>query len=214
MPGHVGFDWDVVILAGGRGSRLGGVRKADLAVGGRRLLDHVLDATDAARTRVVVGDADLVVPAGVVLTREDPPFAGPAAGLAAGLAAGVAAGVGVSSGAPAGAPWTMVLGCDLPGVGDAVQALLRSAGKAPGDVDALSASADPDDTERIEWVTAIIRTDVLRDAIAAVGSVGIVDCSMRRLLGRLRWRRVPVPRRATDDIDTWDDHRRWESETI
>ena len=31
--------YDAVILAGGRGSRLGGVRKPELEVSGRRLLD-------------------------------------------------------------------------------------------------------------------------------------------------------------------------------
>ncbi|MFN4211385.1 MAG: NTP transferase domain-containing protein, partial [Devosia sp.] len=32
-----------VIIAGGRGERLGGVRKADLRLGGRRLVDRVAD---------------------------------------------------------------------------------------------------------------------------------------------------------------------------
>jgi len=82
---------DVVILAGGAGERLGGVSKADLLLGGRRLLDHILDDLAAGRAgvplgRVVVVAPDSVaVPAGVSRTLEDPPGGGPAAGICAGL---------------------------------------------------------------------------------------------------------------------------------
>lgn len=48
--------FDAIILAGGRGSRLGGVDKGALPVGGRALLDRVLDAARAAERVVVVGD--------------------------------------------------------------------------------------------------------------------------------------------------------------
>ncbi|MGH8776871.1 MAG: NTP transferase domain-containing protein, partial [Jiangellaceae bacterium] len=47
--------WDAVVLAGGRGSRLGGVDKPALRIGGRTLLDTALVATAAARSTVVVG---------------------------------------------------------------------------------------------------------------------------------------------------------------
>ncbi|XVV06848.1 molybdenum cofactor guanylyltransferase [Actinosynnema sp. CA-248983] len=63
--------WDAVVLAGGRGSRLGGVDKAAVEVGGRTLLDHALDAVRGARRTVVVGP-EKPVP-GVVWTREEPP---------------------------------------------------------------------------------------------------------------------------------------------
>ncbi|MEU4744233.1 NTP transferase domain-containing protein, partial [Actinosynnema sp. NPDC023658] len=53
-PG-AGPSWAAVVLAGGRGSRLGGVDKASLVVDGRTLLDHVLDAVAAARQVIVVG---------------------------------------------------------------------------------------------------------------------------------------------------------------
>jgi len=100
-------EFDAIILAGGRGSRLGGVSKADLVVGGRRLLDVVLEAVRRARTTVVVGP--VAAPDGVLVTVEDPPGTGPAAGIVAGLEA-------VAQ--PAG--WTVVLACDLPGVQAAV----------------------------------------------------------------------------------------------
>ena len=74
--------FDAVVVAGGQGSRMGYVSKADLDVSGERLLDIVLRATAGAATTVVVGD--VAVPLGVVVTREDPPGTGPLAGLGAG----------------------------------------------------------------------------------------------------------------------------------
>ena len=68
------LDFDAIIVAGGRGTRLGGVIKADLQVGGQRLLDRVLESARHARQRVVVGLVD--VPDGVQQVVEDPPALG------------------------------------------------------------------------------------------------------------------------------------------
>ena len=73
-------EFDAIVLAGGRGSRLGGIRKPELAVAGRRLVDVALAAVAAARRVVVVGDVE--VPDGVALTREDPPYGGPVEAVA------------------------------------------------------------------------------------------------------------------------------------
>ncbi len=187
---------------------MGGVRKADLVVGDRRLLDVVLGACRDCSPIVVVGDADLAVPRGVVVTREDPPYSGPAAALAAGLAVIHERGV-----AP---DWVLCLGCDQPGAPEAVAALLRAAAEAPADIDAVSASpagvrpGTAGDGDRIEWVTAMLRTVELEKAIASRGTAGVVDTSMRRLLAPLRWAHAPVSDHATDDIDTWEDHARWQ----
>jgi molybdopterin-guanine dinucleotide biosynthesis protein A len=75
--------YDGVVLAGGRARRMGGAPKPVLEVGGRRLLDVALDALHGARRVVVVGD--VAVPAGVVVTREEPAGSGPVAALAAAL---------------------------------------------------------------------------------------------------------------------------------
>ena len=107
-------DFDAIILAGGRGSRLGGVSKADLIVGGVRLLDRVLGAVTDAASTVAVGRVE--VPDGVLVTLEDPPGTGPAAGLVAGLDA-----------IATPAPWTLILACDLPDAPAAVDALRAAA---------------------------------------------------------------------------------------
>jgi molybdopterin-guanine dinucleotide biosynthesis protein A len=86
---------DLIVLAGGRGSRLGGVLKPAVQVAGRSLLSRVLDARPLAQQAVVVGPADARPAAidahgnavSVIWALEDPPFGGPVAGLAAGLAA-------------------------------------------------------------------------------------------------------------------------------
>ena len=79
---------DLVILAGGRGSRLGGQDKAALVVGGRSLVERLLRDVDLGGTVVVVGRTPLPpAPDGrtVLQTLEDPPDGGPVAGIAAGL---------------------------------------------------------------------------------------------------------------------------------
>ena len=60
---------DVIVLAGGGGTRLGGVDKAALEVGGRPLLHRVLEGTRRARRVVVVGAT--AVPDGVLRTVEE-----------------------------------------------------------------------------------------------------------------------------------------------
>lgn len=196
-----GFAWDAVILAGGRGSRLGGVRKADLRLGGVRLLDRVLSAVGGARCIAVVGEEDLVVPDRVLSTRERPPFAGPAAGLAAGVDT-------LATDRRSPAPWIMVLGCDLPGVHRGVPVLVDAARRAGSEVDALGAG-DPIGGGGVEWLTSIVRRSALVRAIDRTGAHGLVNCPMRRLLGDLAWTRVPVPAGTVDDVDTWADHERW-----
>jgi molybdenum cofactor guanylyltransferase len=77
--------YTAVVLAGGRAARLGGRAKPQLEVGGRTMLNRVLDAVGDASTRIVVGPPQLVPP-DVVLVREQPPGGGPVAALRAGLA--------------------------------------------------------------------------------------------------------------------------------
>jgi molybdopterin-guanine dinucleotide biosynthesis protein A len=104
---------DAVVLAGGRARRLGGARKPEVLLAGRRLIDHTLEAAAQARSLVVVGSADMAPP-GAVVTLEDPPGGGPVAGLAAGLAA-----------LPNGSALVLVLACDVPRASRVVDRLFR-----------------------------------------------------------------------------------------
>ncbi|WP_235564050.1 molybdenum cofactor guanylyltransferase [Arthrobacter sp. Soil763] len=193
------MDFDAVILAGGRSSRLGGVPKAQLTVGGVSLLERALQAAAGARRTVVVGPDPGGLPPGVLSCREDPPFSGPAAALAAGLSA-LAAGPDAR---PA-APLTLVLACDMPRAAAAVQSLLAALA-GPGAIrcdGAVAVSADG----RIQPLAAVYDTGVLQRAVADADRRGTLSGgSVFGLLASLELRSVPVPPGSTDDVDTWDD---------
>lgn len=76
-----------VILAGGLGSRLGGVRKADLRIGGRRLLDRVADQLIGLSSPLLVSvgrSEGMALPQGAVGLRDAADASlGPLAGLQA-----------------------------------------------------------------------------------------------------------------------------------
>ena len=76
-----------VILAGGRGTRMGGVDKPGLLVHGRRLLDIALSATSHLDAVVVVGPHRPELDPGITQTQESPAGAGPVEAIWAGLSA-------------------------------------------------------------------------------------------------------------------------------
>lgn len=181
---------DALVLAGGAGARLGGVSKAEVAVAGRAMLDHVLDATRAAVRVVVVGDATLARP-GVVTTLEDPPLGGPVAGIAAGLAAL----------APPAAAHVLVLACDMPFAARAVPDLLAAAAAAPEAPEVAVA----DDDGRPQHLLAVYRRDVLEAALDRLrDDGGVRDRSVRSLVAGLDAVTVPDRRGAALDGDTWE----------
>lgn len=86
-----------VIIAGGKGERLGGVRKAELRIGGRRLIDRVADGLGEMESLIVsvgpVDDGRRSLAGATVITDLDSPVGGPLAGLAAAVASLQARGV-------------------------------------------------------------------------------------------------------------------------
>lgn len=79
---------DVIIVAGGRGSRMGGVDKAAVRISGERLIDLLLDEVsllDALQQVAVVSSREITVRPGVKKTAEEPPFSGPVSAIAAGV---------------------------------------------------------------------------------------------------------------------------------
>ncbi|WP_091625666.1 molybdenum cofactor guanylyltransferase [Micromonospora peucetia] len=79
------YAYAALVLAGGSARRMGGVDKPARTVGGLPMRDRVLTAVADADPRILVGPPG-PVPAGVRVTREDPPGGGPVAAAAAGLA--------------------------------------------------------------------------------------------------------------------------------
>lgn len=184
-------EFDAVIVAGGKGSRMGGVSKADLSLHGERLLDIVLDAVAAARTRVVVGAVE--VPDGVLLTREDPPGTGPAAGLLAGLDA-----------IADPATWTLALACDLPDAPAAVARLLAVVDDAPESADGLCLR---DDGGELQHLAALYRTPALRAAYEAWGDPA--NRSVRGIMGSLALQPIDRGSASVEDLDTPEQLERW-----
>lgn len=206
---------DLIMLAGGHGSRLGG-NKTSVMLGGRTLLSRALDAHILARHTVVVGPSELELPADAGMTalsraREDPPFGGPVAGIAAGLVALAEAPARTSQTARTSqaartsqtAEWTLVLACDLPWALDAGRVLVSAAEDT-----AHSTGFDgiylEDHTGRAQWLSAIYRTRSLRAAAHALGPTAH-GASMRTLVRGLVLSALADPHALSADVDTWDD---------
>ncbi len=180
-----GVQYDAVLLAGGRASRMSGIDKTALVADGLALSDHAVAAAARARSVVLVGLRDgRTAPDGVVVTREDPPFGGPVAGIAAGLVA-----------VPEPAPWTLVLACDLVRPERAVDALLRAADDT-ADVDGFVAV---DEDGRRQPLLALYRSSALREAVRALGDP--TDAAVRRLTAGLRLVEVPLSDGLCADVD-------------
>jgi molybdenum cofactor guanylyltransferase len=187
--GQVG-DFDTVILAGGRGSRMGGADKPALAIGATPILALVARAAAAAGTSrlIVVGPARpgsmqdelAILAAGrtgwLACGQEKPAGSGPVAGLRRGLA-------------EAAAPCLMLLAADLPFVTSAHLTTLLTASQATtgverpqallGAISGTSAAvrssgalgtAGVVSTDRAghpQWLTSCWRVGPLRSALAA-----------------------------------------------
>lgn len=183
--------WDAVIVAGGRGTRLGGVSKPDLSVGGVPLLDRTLAAATGARATVIVGGPRRE---GVLWTVESPPGSGPAAAVAAGLAA-----------LADPAPWTVVLAVDTPRAPDAVAALLASLPPDAGVGEDVDGAWIVDGGRHAQPLLAVYRTAVLAGRCADPQA----GRSMRSLVANLRMREVGDADGLSRDVDTWDDVAYW-----
>lgn len=171
-----------VVLCGGAGRRFGSDKtRADL--GGRTLLDRLLDALPDSWPVLCVGERR---PTGrdVLWLRESPPGGGPAAGLAAALPQ-------VTS------PVVVLLGGDMPYAASAAPALARRLRDAP-EADVVAAR---DGDGRTQPLLAAYRTDALRAAVPEVTS----GVPLMRLLDGLRVHAVPVDEPTLLDVDTPED---------
>lgn len=195
--------YDAVVLAGGRGTRLGGIDKPALRLRGRSLLERAVDAVAAARRVAVVTHSPVAVDdPRVVLAAEEPRWSGPVVALATGLAA-----FGDDA-----APLTVVLAADLIDPAVAVGELLAR-------VDGVVARG-----ERVDGVVAVdpggtrqplLAAYLTRPLLDAVGAVSAPDAasggrgpSMRAVLDRLQLHEVALPWHACADVDTPADARR------
>ncbi|UVT24756.1 NTP transferase domain-containing protein [Rhodococcus pyridinivorans] len=171
---------EAVIVAGGRATRMGGVDKPALTVGGRRMLDTALGAVEGCARVTVVGphrdDLDLHV----LQIQETPPGAGPVAALAA---------------ADPVADLVVTLAADLPFVTPTTVAALLEALNEDATAEAAFAV---DDTGRVQFLLAAWRTPALAARLDSLGG----DVANRPMKALLPERYVTVSVSEATDCDT------------
>lgn len=165
---------DVIVLAGGRGSRMGGRDKAVVRVDGQRLIDVLLDDVSmlpGVMQVVAVSSRDPQLRPGVKVVAEEPPFSGPVAAVAAGARAL----------ATEACTHTAVLAVDAPESSGLVPELLDALDEVPeADVAAVREVSG-----HLQPLCAVWRTRSLHrvlDEVAADG--GLTDRAAKLLLAR------------------------------
>ena len=171
---------ETILLAGGRGERMGGVDKASVRLNGRRLIDHLLPALPGPV--IVVSPHDLSLPDAARRVSEDPPYGGPVAGIAAA--------------APLiRSDLVAVLSVDAPDSPALLPALADALTVAPDAGVAVTRAADG----WVQPLCAVWRRDALLAALATLESTR--DIAAKRLLAAATV--VEVPGAGLDtDYDT------------
>jgi molybdopterin-guanine dinucleotide biosynthesis protein A len=193
-------EFDAVVLAGGRGQRLGGEDKAALELAGATLLDRALRAVEGARTVVVVGDER---PTGrpVLWTREQPAYGGPVAAAYAGLDA-LHRGSPVRFRGPAtpatpephgSTPLVVVLAVDMPGV------TRETVGRLLGAVAGHEGAVLVDQGQRHLAFAAHA------DALERARPEPAAGAAMRGLWAMLDLAHVAARSQEAVDVDSWSD---------
>lgn len=205
---------DAVVLAGGTGSRMGGVDKPGLTVAGRTLLERVADAVRAHNASVAAaaeepsgeeaaqrpggeagGRARTRTPGRVIVV--GPPRRSPSALYVREDPPGSGPLPALGAGLPhVRTPWFALLAADLPHLEtEHLSALARAA--ATGGAGAVFVDA----AGRDQWLTGVWRTAAVRTALE-----GHRGRSLYGLLGPLAHRSVPLADDlAVTDCDTPDD---------
>jgi molybdopterin-guanine dinucleotide biosynthesis protein A len=183
-------NWDAIIVAGGRASRLGGIDKTALIYEGRSLLHRALDSVRRAHRISIVGyGPELVASDRVRRTEESPRWGGPAAAIVAGL----------HNLRDSESEFVAVVASDLPHVVRAFAVLIEEHAQGV-DEDGLIAL---DSSGTRQPLMAMYRTAALRAAAAKVAPA--TNLAMRSLIESLALRAVPLPTELCADVDTPDD---------
>jgi molybdopterin-guanine dinucleotide biosynthesis protein A len=179
--------WTALVLAGGRGSRLGGVNKAAITLGGKTALDHLFSYLPE-HVPVVVAGPECPTQRRVSFRREWPIHGGPVAGIASGLEA-------------VRTPVIALLAVDMPWAGGLVQALIAEFASCDA-----AALVPVDGLGVRQPLCAVVRTDALRGALGVLGDPH--GRSLRDLMSLIDVRERPLQEAElhwAQDIDTPDD---------
>lgn len=183
-----------LVLAGGRGQRLGGVDKGLQPWHGRPLVDHAIERLAPQVATVMISAnrnaADYASRAGRVLADAQGDFPGPLAGMLAGLRA-------------ASTPWLAVVPCDSPRLpADLVERLARGLdGRAAAVVQRDLGAAGV----RLEPVCCLLSTALVDDLARYLAEDGRkVEAWLSRHAAPVRFDR-PADMAAFANINTLDD---------
>ncbi|WP_433591514.1 NTP transferase domain-containing protein [Nocardia sp. CA-145437] len=182
---------DAIVLAGGKASRMGGVDKPALVVGGQSMLDAALTAVAGCARTVVVGPHRPELPPEVLQAQEIPAGAGPVAAIAAGL--------GALAGCEFPAGLIVVLAADMPFLTAAAVSELLSHARESGS-DAVFAA---DASGRPQYLVGVWRRAALDAALKSLDS--LVNRPMKALVP-VDTAMVALP--GVEDCDTPEDVRR------
>ncbi|MHA2788717.1 molybdenum cofactor guanylyltransferase [Corynebacterium sp. S7] len=139
-------DIGVIVLAGGRSTRMG-ADKAQVRLNGVRLVDTLVASLPKGTPHVVVSPFDLGIPS----VSEDPPFGGPVAGIAAGSAH-------LSN------EFIAVLAVDAPASAGLMQSLYEALESSSSECAVVVNDG------RLQPLCALWRADALRRALQTLGS--------------------------------------------
>lgn len=180
-------DVDAIVLAGGRGRRMGGETKPLVEVNGEPMLHQVIRRLKemAPHQVVVVAPDSIPVPQWCLQTLEGPPLGGPVAGISAGLGALASDPAELVAVLATDAPWSPTL---LP--------LLKRAVTADG---AITVTSDGRD----QPMPGVYVRDSLVRALATLPTTR--HASLRHVLSELDLARVNDPGGYARDFDTPDD---------
>lgn len=182
-----------IVLAGGSGSRLGGMDKPALEHDGRSLLDRVVEAVAERADPIVVVGPERPTSCVVTWTSETPSGGGPLAGIAAGLSA-----LGEA------APLVAVLPADHPNLtARTLDRLIRAVRVTDrGGAVLTDAGGNP------QWLLGVWQRVELANAMP----MRVRDVAARDVLGSLQPAKVPARPAEVFDIDTERDLRKWRAQ--
>ncbi|WP_280266843.1 NTP transferase domain-containing protein [Nocardia wallacei] len=184
-------DFDTIVLAGGRATRMGGVDKPAIVVGGRSMLDAALTAVAAGARTVVVGPHRPELAPDIRQVQEVPAGAGPVAAIATGLR--------TLDECDFPARLVVVLAADMPFLTPAtIDELLRAA--AESGADAVFAA---DESGRPQYLAGVWRRKALLAGLDRLDSV--MNQPMKALVPAAT---ATVPLSGVTDCDTPDEVRR------
>ncbi|WP_165214945.1 molybdenum cofactor guanylyltransferase [Schaalia sp. ZJ1691] len=187
-----------IVLAGGKGQRLGGCLKATLTIGDSTLGDRVISVLNplVSGDIIIVAPESVPAPTGTQRVMESPPGGGPMAGLAAGIRRVEATGDD---------DLVFVVAVDTPGIIRTAKPLVEAARAAVDrGFDGVTAQGSAD---FIQHLHACYRLKSLAEVIDA--SPNTHHRSVKKVLAPLNLRALTVADADCRDVDTPEDLHYW-----